>query len=171
MRIATLILHIRWRLARHRFASPALGCRLRASRTRERQAVERPSHYRHYIVRISSWMRASPNPRTMDAHCRDLSSSHGSLEDPDAARRQMALAVTGNRQCRSRDVRTRSMVDRRSPFRVEACRSSAPQTQFYPLLANYPNNRISWLKRGCYAPPKRFRFVPMWGCAQMEPGG
>ncbi len=32
------------------------------------------------------------------------------------------------------------MVDRRSPFRVEARRSSAPQTQFYPSLANYPNN-------------------------------
>ena len=27
------------------------------------------------------------------------------------------------------------MVDRRSPFRVEARRSSAPQTQFYPSLA------------------------------------
>src|SRR5271157_3094524 len=58
------------------------------------------------------------------------------------------------------------MVDRRSPFRVEARRSSAPQTQFYPSLANYPNNRISWLRRGCYSPPKRFRFVPMWGCPQ-----
>ena len=28
------------------------------------------------------------------------------------------------------NVRTRSMVDRRSPFRVEACRSSAPHYQF-----------------------------------------
>ena len=27
-------------------------------------------------VRISRWLRASPNPRTMDAHCRDLSSGH-----------------------------------------------------------------------------------------------
>ena len=63
------------------------------------------------------------------------------------------------------------MVDRRSPFWVEACRSSAPPTQFYLSLANYPNNWISWLRRGGYLPPKRFRFVPMWGCAQMEPDG
>ena len=62
------------------------------------------------------------------------------------------------------------MVDRRSPFRVEACRSVAPRTQFYPSLVNYLNNRISWLRRGCYSPPRRSRFVPMWGCAQMDPG-
>ena len=62
------------------------------------------------------------------------------------------------------------MVDRRSPFRVEARRSSAAQKQFYPSVANYPNNRISWLRRGCYSPPKRSRFVPMWGCAQMQAG-
>src|SRR5271167_106423 len=79
----------------------------------------------------------------------------------------MALAVAGNRQCRSRDVRTRSMVDRRSPFRVEACRSSAPQTQLDPSLANYPNNRISWLKRGLLLASQEASICPDLGlCAK-----
>ena len=35
-----------------------------------------------------------------------------------------------------------------------------------PQLANYPNNRISWLRRGCYSPPKRSAICPDVGlCA------
>ena len=46
------------------------------------------------------------------------------------ARRQMGLAAVGNRQCRSRNVRTGFMVGRCSPFWMEAHRSSAPQNEF-----------------------------------------
>jgi len=62
------------------------------------------------------------------------------------------------------------MVDRRSSFRVEACRSAGPQNQFYvyvspPLYASQA--LISRLKRGGYSPPGSSRFGSMWGCARM----
>ena len=49
--------------------------------------------------------------------------------------------------------------------RVEA----PPRKTVLFLVSEASQTLISWLRRGCYSPPKRFRFVPMWGCAQMQP--
>ena len=63
------------------------------------------------------------------------------------------------------------LVDRCSPVRVEARRSSPSHKSFElsVTLLNNPRLRSFRLKRGCYPPPKSLRFLSMWGCAQIEP--
>jgi hypothetical protein len=46
-----------------------------------------------------------------------------------------------------------------------------PANAVLSLVSKLPKQPDFLLRRGRYSPPKRFRFVPMWGCAQMEPGG
>src|SRR5579872_2816826 len=54
----------------------------------------------------------------------------------------MGLVAVGNRLCRSRNVRTGSMVHRRSPFRLEAHRSSTPQNEFKVSVRSYPHGKF-----------------------------
>ena len=55
VRIATFIFHIRWRLAWHRFASHALGCRLRTDCARGLAVVGRSSAKHHSNCPQSCW--------------------------------------------------------------------------------------------------------------------
>jgi len=73
MRIATLILHIRWRLAWHGVANHADSCRLRTGCARGIAAVGRPSAKYHNELRDPLGSGDSLDARFMDAHCRDLS--------------------------------------------------------------------------------------------------
>ena len=56
--------------------------------------------------------------------------------------------LLGTAGCRSRNVRTGSMVHRCSPFRLEAHRSSAPQNQLSLSLRLPIYHQISCLRRG-----------------------
>jgi len=81
----------------------------------------------------------------------------------------MGLGAIRNRRCRSRNVRTRSMVDRCSPFRVEAHRSSSSQKVVLTLLKRLPQTtEFLASKEGGTCTPGSLRFGSMWGCAQIE---
>ena len=73
VRFATLIFNIRWRLAWHRVASHALGCRLRTNCARELDALERPSDNHDNNCRTFIGIRNSSDSRPMDAHSGNLS--------------------------------------------------------------------------------------------------
>ena len=64
------------------------------------------------------------------------------------SRGQMGLAVIRNCRCRSRHVRTRFILHRCPPFRVEARRSSAPQNELSLSLRLSTYHQISCLRRG-----------------------
>ena len=87
------------------------------------------------------------------------------LEDPDATRRQIALAVDGNRQRRPRYARTRFVVGRCSSLRMEAGGSPTSKARF-ELSLSYSPPEFPDSKVGCDSPPWSLRFVPIWGCAR-----
>ena len=120
VRIATLIFHIRRRLAWNWFASHALGCRLGIGHTREFDPVERPSDQHDNNVRSFRRMRSSSNPRAMDARRGNVSCFGCNLADADAGWGPMGSAFAGNHWRRSGNVRTRFVVSRCSPFWMEA---------------------------------------------------
>src|SRR5271165_526860 len=155
-RSATPLFHIRRRLAWHRFASHA----------RERDAVERPSHYQDDNVCISSGMRNSSYSRTMDTHCRSADCFGRNLADHDDIWRPLGSPPPRNHWRRSCNVRTGLVVGRCSPIWVEARTSSSSQEWFYLTLSATEKHQISCLRRGCCSPHEGLRFVSIWGCPQ-----
>src|SRR5208337_3782755 len=77
----------------------------------------------------------------------------------------MGVAVVRNCRCRSRDVRTRSMVHRCSPFRLEAHRSSAPQNEL-SLSLRLPIYHQSLTSEEGDIPPPRVCDLPRCGAAR-----
>src|SRR5271165_426346 len=65
----------------------------------------------------------------------------------------MGVAAVRNCRCRSRNVRTRFMVHRCSPFRVEAHRSSAPQNELSLSLRLPHTTRFLASEEGDICPP------------------
>jgi hypothetical protein len=82
----------------------------------------------------------------------------------------MGLAAARNRWCCSRNVRARFVVNRCSPFRLEAHRSSAPPKQLSLSLRLPVYHRFLTSEEGDIRSPKSLRFAPMWGCPQTELG-
>ena len=134
MRIATPIFHIRRRLAWHRFASPAPGCRFRTGRARKLDAMARPSDQYDHNGRISGGMRTSSYLRAMDAYCGNVSWFGRNLADHDDSWRPVGSPLAGNCWWRSRNVRTGLMVRRCSPVWVEARASSTSQEVVLSLI-------------------------------------
>jgi len=70
--VAAFILDIRWRLAGHRFAAHAPGCRLNIGCARRPVAVARPSAEHHDNLRNSLGIWDFADIGFMDAHHRNV---------------------------------------------------------------------------------------------------
>src|SRR5271169_4513428 len=72
----------------------------------------------------------------------------------------MGVAAVRNCRCRSRNVRTGSLVHRCSPFRVEAHRSSTSQNELSLSLRLPIYHQISCLRRGLLFAPQESAICP-----------
>jgi hypothetical protein len=150
---AAPIFHIRRRLARNRFASPACCAWRFTASACELDAVEQSSCHYNDNFRISGGIRTPSLSWPVDAHRGNFGWAARNLADHDDSRRPMGHGFARNHWLRCRHVRTGSMVSRCSPVWVEA-RGTTAQNQPQLLKSSFINHKISGLKEAVSSLPR-----------------
>ena len=120
MRFEAPIFHFRRRAARHRLAAAATGSRLFTGYASGFDAVERPSYQHDGILRISGWVGTPSDTWPLDTHRRDPGRDIRNVAAPHDSGGQGGASFAGHDGRLSRYAGPRPMVNRRSPFRLEA---------------------------------------------------